>query len=100
MTTLEGTPMNKRSLIRIAAMLTLIAGIAAIAAGCGSSDEGTGGGGGGYASKGGGAAADTTAPSPEKTGAAVVSAASVPKLGRLIVDSKGHTLYDFHKDKG
>jgi predicted lipoprotein with Yx(FWY)xxD motif len=93
--------MNKRGLIRIAAMLTLIAGIAAIAAGCGSSDDGTGGGGGGgYASKGGGAAADTTAPSPEKTGAAVVSAASVPKLGRLIVDSKGHTLYDFHKDKG
>ena len=26
--------------------------------------------------------------------------ASVPKLGRVLVDSKGFTLYDFHKDKG
>ena len=31
---------------------------------------------------------------------AVVSVASVPKLGRVLVDSKGFTLYDFHKDKG
>ena len=30
----------------------------------------------------------------------MVSAASTPKLGRVIVDSKGFTLYDFHKDKG
>ena len=32
--------------------------------------------------------------------AAIVSAATVPKLGKVIVDSKGFTLYDFHKDKG
>ena len=30
----------------------------------------------------------------------VVSLGSVPKLRRVIVDAKGHTLYDFHKDKG
>ena len=36
---------------------------------------------------------------PEATGA-VVSAATTPKLGKVIVDSKGFTLYDFHKDKG
>ena len=33
-------------------------------------------------------------------GAAVVSVDTVPKLGKVIVDSKGLTLYDFHKDKG
>ncbi len=26
--------------------------------------------------------------------------ATTPKLGKVIVDSKGFTLYDFHKDKG
>ena len=30
----------------------------------------------------------------------MVSVASNPKLGKVLVDSKGFTLYDFHKDKG
>jgi predicted lipoprotein with Yx(FWY)xxD motif len=51
--------------------------------------------GGAYAapveSSGGGAAGGT---------AAVVSLASVPKLGLVLVNPKGFTLYDFHKDKG
>lgn len=34
------------------------------------------------------------------TTAAVVKVASTPKLGKVIVDAKGMTLYDFHKDKG
>jgi predicted lipoprotein with Yx(FWY)xxD motif len=34
------------------------------------------------------------------SGGAIVSVASVPELGRIVVDSKGFTLYDFHKDKG
>ena len=34
------------------------------------------------------------------TGGAVVSLASVPKLGLILVNSEGFTLYDFHKDKG
>ncbi len=32
--------------------------------------------------------------------AAVISLASAPKLGLILVDSKGLTVYDFHKDKG
>jgi predicted lipoprotein with Yx(FWY)xxD motif len=32
--------------------------------------------------------------------AAVVKVMNTPKLGKVIVDSKGMTLYDFHKDKG
>lgn len=32
--------------------------------------------------------------------AAFVSLASAPKLGLILVDSKGFTLYDFHTDKG
>jgi predicted lipoprotein with Yx(FWY)xxD motif len=40
-------------------------------------------------------ATTTAAPS----GGAVVSVTSVPKLGRVLVNSEGLTLYDFHKDK-
>jgi predicted lipoprotein with Yx(FWY)xxD motif len=43
-------------------------------------------------SEGGGAAGATTV--------AIVKVANTPKLGKVIVDSKGMTLYDFHKDKG
>ncbi len=32
--------------------------------------------------------------------AAVITVGTVPKLGKVLVDSKGLTLYDFHKDKG
>jgi len=42
-----------------------------------------------------------SAPAAEPTGkVAVVKVMSTPKLGKVIVDSKGMTLYDFHKDKG
>ncbi len=30
----------------------------------------------------------------------MISAASAPKLGKIIVDPQGFTLYDFHADKG
>ena len=41
------------------------------------------------------------APKPEPKGqVAVVKVANTPDLGKVIVDSKGMTLYDFHKDKG
>jgi predicted lipoprotein with Yx(FWY)xxD motif len=82
------------------AALALIALLAI--AGCGSSDDSSGSGGGGYGS-GGGSTTTATAASSEPTNsgtAAVVSATTVPKLGKVIVDSKGFTLYDFHKDKG
>jgi predicted lipoprotein with Yx(FWY)xxD motif len=81
------------------AALALIALLAV--AGCGSSsDSSSSGGGGAY---GGGDEKPTTSASSEPSGdgtVAVVTAAAAPKLGKIIVDSKGLTLYDFHKDKG
>jgi predicted lipoprotein with Yx(FWY)xxD motif len=77
---------------RALATLAFLAVAALAAAGCGGGEEGYGG-----------EAAATTAPgassSPEPSGA-VVSATVTPKLGRLIVDSNGMTLYDFQKDSG
>lgn len=81
----------------LAALAVLaVAGLAI--AGCGSSGGGTTGSEGAYGG-GSGEGSKTAAASPEATGAAVVSAAQT-KLGKVIVDSKGMTLYDFHKDKG
>jgi predicted lipoprotein with Yx(FWY)xxD motif len=99
------------ALLAIAAVLTI--------AGCGSS-ESNGSGGGAYGGGGGSSSESTSggestdassggaygAPSEgseeaEAVGsAAVVSLASVPKLGLVLVNSGGYTLYDFHKDKG
>ncbi len=81
------------------AALALIALLAI--AGCGSSSNSSSSGGGG--AYGGGESSTTTTASSETSGggtAAVITAASAPKLGKIIVDSKGFTLYDFHKDKG
>jgi len=76
-------------------ILTLLALLAALAlAGCGG--DGSGGGYGGTGSK---ADTGTTASAPAQTGA-FVSVGSVPGLGSVLVASDGHTLYDFHKDKG
>jgi predicted lipoprotein with Yx(FWY)xxD motif len=36
---------------------------------------------------------------PPPTGA-VITATTTPKLGKVIVEEKGLTLYDFHQDKG
>jgi len=91
--------MKRNRIFYPAILLVLLASLAI--AGCGSGD----GSGGGYGNKGGtGAgtdAAETTevAPNPEE-GATFVSVASVSDLGQVLVDSAGHTLYDFHKDKG
>ncbi|HEX3239042.1 MAG TPA: hypothetical protein VHR18_02770 [Solirubrobacterales bacterium] len=83
---------------RIAIPSILLALIAALAiAGCGGGD---GTGGGAYGGKGGQAAETTeAAPNPEE-GATFVSVAAVPGLGRVLVDSRGLTLYDFHQDQG
>jgi predicted lipoprotein with Yx(FWY)xxD motif len=70
-------------------------------AGCGSSGNSSSSSGGG--AYGGGESSTTTAASSQPSGdgtAAVITASSVPKLGKVIVDAKGFTLYDFHKDKG
>jgi predicted lipoprotein with Yx(FWY)xxD motif len=81
------------------AALALIAMLAL--AGCGNSDDnGSSSSGGAYGSAG----ESTNKPASTKTAdggtKAVITAASAPKLGKIIVDSKGLTLYDFHKDKG
>jgi predicted lipoprotein with Yx(FWY)xxD motif len=68
--------------------LVALAAAAALAAGCSSS--GSGSGGGGY----GGAPSGTTTPS----GGATVSSTST-KLGTILVDSSGRTLYLFEKDQ-
>jgi predicted lipoprotein with Yx(FWY)xxD motif len=83
--------------------LFLFAGLTAIAAlalaGCGSSDNGGSSSGGGYGS--GGTSTESTASKASSAGtAAIVSAATAGNLGKVIVDAKGFTLYDFHKDKG
>jgi predicted lipoprotein with Yx(FWY)xxD motif len=44
-------------------------------------------------------ASSESAPGAE-SGAGVVSLGNVQKLGMVLVDSNGMTLYDFHKDKG
>jgi predicted lipoprotein with Yx(FWY)xxD motif len=78
--------------------LALLALVAVLAiAGCGSDS-----GGSGY---GGKAATDTeaeavTSPPGAESGAAVLTVASAPKVGPVLVDSDGFTVYDFHKDKG
>ena len=87
----------------MALLVALVAGAALIVAGCGSSSDTTssssGGGGSLYGS--GGSGSSTTASSQSGAGGdGVVSVASNPKLGKIIVTSKGFTLYDFSKDKG
>jgi predicted lipoprotein with Yx(FWY)xxD motif len=87
----------KRTFPALAA-LALIAVLAI--AGCGSSSDSGSSSGGAYGS---GEESSAKPASSEDSGGgtgAVVTAASAPKLGRIIVDSKGLTLYDFHKDKG
>ena len=83
------------------------AALALVVAGCGSaaparrrlrrrssSSGGAYGGGGDTTTEAG---LDRAAPEARR---AVVTVAPVPKLGKVIVDSEGFTLYDFHKDKG
>ena len=100
--------MNRKTyaIARIGALAVLIAG-------CGSSGNSTSGsaygggetasdttsssGGGGY----GGKSASPTSASDTGSGAAgIVAVAKVGDLGKVIVNSEGLTLYDFHKDKG
>jgi predicted lipoprotein with Yx(FWY)xxD motif len=79
----------------------LLAVAAALAiAGCGSSSDSNESG-GVYGGKGSSATSgETTAASTEGGAIAVLTVASAPKVGPVLVDSKGFTVYDFHKDKG
>lgn len=96
--------------------LLAVAG-ALVIAGCGGSDSSSGGG-GAYGGKGGAGGESSSGSSEEasgeggysysapangeaeESGNAYVALGSAPKLGMVLVDSKGFVLYDFHKDKG
>lgn len=85
------------------AVLALAATLAV--AGCGGSDDSSSGEGGAYGGRGETGASqtaksETSGSGGASGGAAVVAVAKNPDLGTILVDSKGFTLYDFHKDKG
>ena len=83
--------MLRRPLVALAAL----AAVGVLAAGCGSSNSGSGGG----RPYGGGSSAPTTAPaSGGASGVATVSATSTG-LGTILVDGSGRTLYLFEKDQ-
>jgi predicted lipoprotein with Yx(FWY)xxD motif len=80
-----------------------LAGLALVAllalAGCGGSDSNSNSG-GAYGSGEETTGKTATSGSSSAGVAATISAAGVADLGRVLVDSKGLTLYDFHKDQG
>jgi predicted lipoprotein with Yx(FWY)xxD motif len=79
--------------------LALLALIAALAiAGCGSSSSSSSSESGG--AYGGGSTTTAKSPPGAESGAAVLTVASAPKVGAVLVDAEGFTVYDFHKDKG
>jgi predicted lipoprotein with Yx(FWY)xxD motif len=90
------------SRLAVSGIATAVLALAVIAAGCGSSNDNSNNsassGGGVYG--GGGSSSKTTTTAPASGGgAAVIAVASNPKLGKILVDSKGDTLYYFEKDK-
>lgn len=109
--------MNRK--IHALALPAMVAVVALAIAGCGggggssTSESGSGSSNesassktaGGYGSRYGSEENESKGASSEpaagaESGAGVVSLGSVPKLGMVLVDSEGMTLYDFHKDKG
>lgn len=82
---------------RTASAFALLALAVVAIAGCGSS----GGSGGAYGGGSTGSEKSSSSSSPETGGTvAVLTVARAPKAGPVLVDSKGFTVYDFHKDKG
>jgi predicted lipoprotein with Yx(FWY)xxD motif len=79
--------------------LLALAAVLAIA-GCGSGGDSSSAG--AYGGKGETAteAEAVTSPPGAESGVAVLTVASAPKLGPILVDAKGFTVYDFHKDRG
>jgi predicted lipoprotein with Yx(FWY)xxD motif len=88
------------------AILILAIGALLAVTGCGGSDSS--GSGGAYGSRGG--TGSTQAAKSESSGgrygesgasgSGTVAVAKNPDLGAILVDSRGFTLYDFHKDMG
>lgn len=83
---------------RMTYALCLLIASAIVVAGCGGGDST--GSGGAYAGKGGSSGGTQQTASKESSPSiAVVTSAEVGDLGRILVDSEGRTLYDFHKDE-
>jgi predicted lipoprotein with Yx(FWY)xxD motif len=82
------------------ALLAIAAALAI--AGCGSSSDSSTSGSSGGAYGGGGSSEKTTSGSEAGSTATpvVLTVASAPKVGPVLVDPEGFTVYDFHKDKG
>jgi predicted lipoprotein with Yx(FWY)xxD motif len=85
-------------MIRTFSAISALAIVAALAiAGCGGSSSGSGSSGSGaYGSAESAASTNPVSSEP----AAAVAVASVGDIGKVLVDSKGLTLYYFEKDKG
>ncbi len=84
------------------AIAVLVAGALLVISGCGGgSSNSSSGEGGAYGSGGETTTAKSQNASSKSGGGGVVAVAKSPELGTaILVDSKGLTLYDFHKDKG
>lgn len=80
------------------AISVLAIGALLAVSGCGDSNDSSSGG----AYGGRGSTGSTQAATSESSGGSsgAVAVAKNPDLGTILVDSKGFTLYDFHKDKG
>ncbi len=76
--------------------LCLIGAIATAIAGCGGSGDSSSASG---AHSGEGGSGGKQVSNPAAIPLAVVSAQNVGDLGKVLVDSEGRTLYDFHKDR-
>jgi predicted lipoprotein with Yx(FWY)xxD motif len=64
------------------------------------SSESSSGSGSRYGGSSESKSASSESPPGAESGAGVVSLGNAQKLGMILVDSNGMTLYDFHKDKG
>lgn len=85
----------------LSALTALALAAALLAGGCGGGDDSSGEG-GAYGSGGGAtqAAQSESGGGAAQGGDGVVAVAKGSDLGPILVDSKGFTLYDFHKDEG
>jgi predicted lipoprotein with Yx(FWY)xxD motif len=83
------------------AIAVLALGALLAVSGCGGGSSSNSAEGGAYGSGGETTGGKTAGASGESSGkGTAVTVAKNPKLGSIIVDSEGSTLYDFHKDKG
>lgn len=76
--------------------LVLLAVAATLAlAGCGGDGDG-----GGYGGNGAATTTEADAPAASGDGAAALKIADAAGVGPILVDARGFSVYDFHKDKG